>query len=119
MPACNLEREVDGSTAFFRICGKFDGACAWALAECLEREALAEVTLDFSQVDHFVDYGIAVLASAILSLPGKRVRLQDLRQHQERLFRYFGVDPSEAQSSHPPLPVSGDPLATPAAKEVA
>jgi len=32
MPACSLEREVNGSTAFFRISGNFDGACAWQLA---------------------------------------------------------------------------------------
>jgi hypothetical protein len=32
MPACSLEREVNGSTALFRISGNFDGACAWQLA---------------------------------------------------------------------------------------
>ena len=32
MPACSLEREVNGSTALFRISGKFDGKCAWQLA---------------------------------------------------------------------------------------
>jgi anti-anti-sigma regulatory factor len=119
MPACTFEREVDGSTATFRICGAFDGACAWALADRLEKEAIAEIALDFSQVDHFADYAIAVLASAILSLPDKRVRLQDLRQHQERLFRYFGVDPSEPARNRlgPPLP--SEALAPAATKEVA
>jgi len=28
MPACSLEREVNGSTALIRISGKFDGPCA-------------------------------------------------------------------------------------------
>jgi len=46
MPACSLEREVNGSTAFFRISGKFDGACAWQLAGRLEQEPLSEVVVD-------------------------------------------------------------------------
>jgi anti-anti-sigma regulatory factor len=118
MPACTLGREVDGSTAIFRISGRFDGACAWDLASRLERDALSELVVDFSQVDQFVDYGIAVLASAIMSLPQKRIRLQDLRQHQERLFRYFGVDPQAArQRASPSLPLES--LAAVAAKEVA
>jgi len=90
MPACSLEREVDGSTAFFRISGTFDGAGAWELAGRLEKETLSEVVLDFSQVTQFVDYGVAVLASAAIAAP-RRIRLQGLRQHQERLFKYFGV----------------------------
>ena len=32
MPACGLEREMNSSTALFRISGNFDGACAWQLA---------------------------------------------------------------------------------------
>jgi anti-anti-sigma regulatory factor len=90
MPACTAEREVDGSTALFRISGKFDGACAWDLAVSLEREALSEVMVDFSRVTEFVDSGVAILASAISASP-KHIRLQGLRRHQERLFQYFGV----------------------------
>ena len=96
MPACSLEREVDGSTAFFRISGKFDGACAWDLATRLKNEPLCEVAVDFSQVNDFVDSGIAVLAGAMIASSEKRIRLQGLRQHQERLFKYFGVDPADA-----------------------
>jgi len=118
MPACTLEREVDGSTATFRISGRFDGACAWDLASRLEREPLFELVVDFSQVEQFVDYGVAVLSSAVLSLPQKRIRLQGLRQHQERVFKYFGVDP---ESSRPGIsarvPLSG--TSASAAKEVA
>jgi hypothetical protein len=94
MAACTLEREVKGSTAFFRISGKFDGACAWELAGLLEREALYEVVVDFSRVSEFVDYGIAVITSALISSSPKQVQLQGLRRHQERLFKYFGVDPA-------------------------
>ena len=118
MPACTLEREVDGSTAIFRVCGKFDGACAWDLVGRLEKDALPELTVDFSQVDQFADYAIAVLASAVLALPNKRVRLQGLRQHQERLFGYFGVEPSELRRGPSPL-LAADTLQAAAAKEVA
>lgn len=92
MPACSLDREVVGSTVTWRICGKFEGACAWELSSRIQTEPLGELTLDFSQCGDFVDYGIAVLANAILSLPEKCIHLEGLRQHQLRLFKYFGVD---------------------------
>jgi hypothetical protein len=95
MPACSVEREVIGSTAQFRITGKFEGACAWDLAGRIEREPLGEMALDFSQCGEFVDYGIAVLANALLGARGKVVHLHGLRQHQLRLFKYLGVDPDE------------------------
>jgi anti-anti-sigma regulatory factor len=92
MPACSLEREVNGSTALYRISGKFDGASASDLAGRLEREALSEAVVDFSQVDEFVDSGVAVIASALIATAQKRIHLRGLRQHQDRLFRYFGVE---------------------------
>jgi hypothetical protein len=90
--ACSLNREVIGSTAIYRIAGSFEGSCAWELCGRIEREPLSALVLDFSQVGDFVDYGIAVLANALLSMPQRTVELRGLRQHQERLFRYFGVD---------------------------
>jgi hypothetical protein len=90
--ACSLNREVIGSTAHYRIAGNFEGSCAWELCARIERDPLNELVLDFSQVADFVDHGIAVLANALLALPGKSVELRGLRQHQERLFKYFGVD---------------------------
>ncbi len=102
MPACSLEREVIGSTATWRICGKFEGACAWELSGRIQAEPLGELTLDFSQCAEFVDYGIAVLANAILSLSDKCIHLEGLRQHQLRLFKYFGVDPEELLRRSPP-----------------
>ena len=107
MPGCSLEREVDGSTARYTICGKFEGACAWDLAARVEKEPLQELLLDFSQCGEFVDYGIAVLAGALLSASGKRIHLRGLRQHQLRLFKYFGVDADDLSRRGPP----GDPPA--------
>jgi hypothetical protein len=102
MPGCSLEREVNGNTATYRISGRFEGACAWELARRLENEPLSEVRLDFSQVGDYVDYGIAVVANALLGLGQKRIHLHGIRQHQLRVFKYFGVDPD--QLAHRDLP---------------
>ncbi|MGZ6141892.1 MAG: STAS domain-containing protein [Myxococcales bacterium] len=101
-----------GSTARFRICGRFEGACAWDLAARIEKEPLGELRLDFSQCAEFVDYGIAVLASALLSIPDKVVHLEGLRQHHLRLFKYFGVDVDKIEHRPPhPAGFSDDDLA--------
>jgi hypothetical protein len=118
MPACSLEREVNGSTALYRISGNFEGSCAWELCGHLEREPLGDVVLDFSQVSEFVDYGVAMITGALVA-SRKRIELRGLRQHQERLFRYFGVDPAEL--ARPERAITGvlDPAPRGAAKEVA
>jgi len=100
MAACNLHREVNGSTALYRIAGRFEASCAFDLSERLEAEPLYEVVVDFSQVNEFVDSGVAVIAPALLN-SGHAIRLRGLRQHQERLFRYFGVDPQELPAALP------------------
>ena len=113
MPGCSLEREVVGSTARYSISGKFEGACAWDLSARIEKEPLQELLLDFSQCGEFVDYGIAVLAGALLSAGDKRIHLRGLRQHQLRLFKYFDVDPDELSRRG-----AGAPADPPAAAEV-
>jgi anti-anti-sigma regulatory factor len=115
MPGCTLTREVNGSTALYRIGGRFEAACAWDLSARLDQEPLRGVTIDFSRVTDFVDSAIAVLASS-LAASTHRVRLLGLRQHQERLFRYFGVEPAEPVEV-PSLPP--ELVAARAAKEVA
>jgi STAS domain-containing protein len=109
MPGCTLEREVIGTTALYRISGKFEGACAWELSGRLEREPLSSVVVDFAQVGEFVDYGIAVMANAVQSAD-KQIKLRGLRQHQERLFRYFGVDAAESPADGSDLPLQGTAL---------
>jgi anti-anti-sigma regulatory factor len=99
MPGCIVEREVVEGTAWYRISGRFEGACACDLAGRLERETMVEVMLDFSQVATFSDCGIAVVASAFQSLKQKSIGLRGLRQHQERVFRCFGVDPAARHRS--------------------
>lgn len=95
MPGCSVNREVVGTTARFVLNGRFEGASAWELSTRLDQELLPEIVIDFSQVNEFMDYGIAVVSNAILALPQKQVHMRGLRQHQERLFRYFGVDPEQ------------------------
>jgi hypothetical protein len=119
MPGCSLEREVNGSTAFYRIAGKFDGACAWELSGRLQQEVLAEIVVDFARVNEFVDYGIAVIASALSSSAHKRIQLSGLRHHQERLFKYFGVDPENPARRRPATPRLPEGSVAGVAKEVA
>lgn len=95
MPGCSVVREVRGCSAHYTLDGRFDGACAWELASRLSREPLGELVLDFSRVGDFVDYAIAVVANGLAGLEGKRVQLRGLRKHQERVFKYFGVDSQE------------------------
>ena len=78
-----------------RLDGTFDAAESWRLHETLSKiEPGTQVTLDFSQVQHFHDFAIALLAQDISSLEG-RVAARGLCQHQLRILRYFGVDVDE------------------------
>lgn len=116
MPGCCVEREVLGSTAWYRVTGKFEASCAFDLSRQLEKETLAEVVLDFSRTSDFVDYGVAVMSSALLSMPHRAIHLRGLRQHQLRLFKYFGVEPDDLlrravlapKSAPPPAPASSE-----------
>lgn len=98
MSACIMTRSVGASQARLSLAGRFDGASAFELASRIENEPLVDVIVDFSQVTEFVDYGIAVLASAVQASAGKHVSLCGLRTHQRRLLEYFGVH--EADAAH-------------------
>ena len=117
MPTCSLEREVKGNAAFYWISGKFDGSCAWELSGRLQNEPFSQVVVDFSQATDFLDCSVGVIAATLLT-SRKRIQFRGLRQHQERLFGYFGVDPAFLRA---PAPMSGLPpsAAGAAAKEVA
>lgn len=92
MPACTVNREAHGDTSTYIVSGRVEGACAWELAARLAEERLPRAVLDFSRCHEFQDYAIAVLAQAVTGLPGLDVQLRGLRQHQERVFKCFGVD---------------------------
>ena len=95
MPVCSVIREARGDTATYVVSGRFEGVCAWELATRLSQERLPRAVLDFSRCHEFHDYGIAVLSQALLGIDGLRVQLRGLRQHQERVFKCFGVDVGE------------------------
>lgn len=90
MSGCKVSRAERAGRAVYELSGRLDGASAWELRHRLEQERASDVLLDFSQVDDFADYGVAVLAQA-LDGP-RRPRLIGLRLHTVRLFGYFGVD---------------------------
>ena len=80
------------------IDGTFDAIAAWEVRRRLR--ALppdAQVVLDFTRVKEFLDLGVAVVAPGLLEHEHPRVTLRGLRQHQQRMFRYFGVDLDSAR----------------------
>jgi hypothetical protein len=108
MPAWTVIREARSDTATYVLSGRFEGVSAWELAARLTEERLPRAVLDFSRCQEFQDYAVAVLSQALLGLVGLRVQLRGLRQHQERVFKCFGVDAAEL--SHPGEPPRLDPV---------
>jgi anti-anti-sigma regulatory factor len=92
MPGCSIQRETDGDRTVIRVAGVFDRASALELRDSLEREPAHELVLDFSLVREFADLGVATLAHGLAGGAEHRLHLRGLRQHQLRMFRYFGLD---------------------------
>jgi len=106
MSPCTFVTEVDGARTVIRMLGGFDRSSALSLHERVAAESGPEVVLDFSLVGEFEDLGVATLAGLLSALAGRRrISLRGLRQHQLRLFRYFGIDAIAAE------PARGGPAA--------
>ncbi len=88
--SCRMERETQGGRTVIRLFGVFDEESASRLRECLDAEP-GDLVLDFSLVREFADLGVATLARNLADT-GRRLTLRGLRQHQLRIFRYFGLD---------------------------
>lgn len=87
------ERLQPGGEILIRVDGTFDAPAAWDVRGRLGAiPATTSVVIDFSQVREFNDLGVAVMASGLAPGQGPRVMVRGLRQHQHRMFRYFGVD---------------------------
>ena len=99
--SCTFVREVEGGRAVIRLSGVFDRVSAAELAERLEAERGGEVVLDFSLVREFADLGVAALAHELAG-GDRRLLMRGLRQHQLRIFRYFGVDVEALQATPTP-----------------
>jgi anti-anti-sigma regulatory factor len=95
---CTFVREAEGGRAVIRLVGVFDRASAVELTKRLESESAREVVLDFSLVREFADLGVAALAHGLEGIE-RRLLMRGLRQHQLRIFRYFGVDVEGLQSA--------------------
>ncbi len=91
MASCSFEREVERNRAIIRVSGSFDRSSAAELRARIERDPADEVVLDFSLVREFADLGVAALAHG-LAVQDRRLLVRGLRQHQLRIFRYFGLD---------------------------
>jgi STAS domain-containing protein len=83
-----------------QVDGTFDAVAAWDVRRRLrELPPSAHVVLDFTRVKEFLDLGVAVVAPGLLERGGPGVSVRGLRQHQHRMFRYFGVDVGAAVSA--------------------
>lgn len=83
-----------------QVDGTFDAVAAWNVRKRLrEVPSGVRVVLDFTRVKEFLDLGVAVVAPGLLDRDGPRVSVRGLRQHQHRMFRYFGVDVGAAASA--------------------
>jgi anti-anti-sigma regulatory factor len=103
---CIFQSEREGERTVIRLSGTFDRASAVELAERVEGERDREVILDFSLVREFADLGVATLAHGLASAE-RRLLMRGLRQHQLRIFRYFGVDVASFQADADPDPAVG------------
>jgi hypothetical protein len=89
-----------GAEVVIQVDGTFDAVAAWDLRKRLRAmPPEARVTLDFTRVREFLDLGVAVIAPSLLEREHPRVTLRGLRQHQHRMFRYFGIDVGVAQAA--------------------
>ncbi len=75
-----------------QISGVFDVRAAWKVEEVIERAPPDEVlTLDFTRVREYEEFGIAVLAQALKHRRTARVALRGLGEPEIRLLQSFGV----------------------------
>jgi anti-anti-sigma regulatory factor len=90
MPGCHFIREERGGRVTYTLSGKLDGADAWELRSRIEAERSGALSIDFSRVSEFADYGVAVLSQSFADT--RNLIVTGLRQHTLRVFRYFGLD---------------------------
>lgn len=84
--------EAPGSELMLRLAGDFEAADAWKVHETIQgAERGSHVVLDFSQVRHFEDFAIALIAPDLVGNPERRILIRGLGIHQRRILEYFGV----------------------------
>ena len=92
--------EVPGGELVLRLEGSFDAPDAGSVRQARRAAGRgASVVLDFSRVEHYQDFAIALVATDLTAPDGLRIRLRGLGQHQRRLLEYFGVRGTGADES--------------------
>jgi anti-anti-sigma regulatory factor len=100
MAQCDVIRELDDDKVVLKLFGCFDGQAAVDLRDRLFAERSDEVVLDFTFVREFHDLGVAILAHGIAGIDDDtHLLLRGLRNHQLRMFKYFGIDVEELTSA--------------------
>jgi hypothetical protein len=100
-----------GAEVLLRFEGNFEASDAGRVHEALASASPeGPVVLDFTQVRHFEDFAIALIAPDLMAPGRPRVRLRGLGLHQERLLEYFGVQRGRGGESAATSPRSVDDL---------
>ncbi|MGC3999639.1 MAG: STAS domain-containing protein [Anaeromyxobacter sp.] len=88
----DVTRGARGETVV-RIDGTFDAPAAARLSAWLgELPEATPLVIDFTRVRQLLDVGVAVVAPRLVAR--RAIQLVGLGRHQERLFRYLGLDTS-------------------------
>jgi anti-anti-sigma regulatory factor len=95
MAGLEIHQEENAGKVILRLEGTFDGTTALELRRSLDGLIAAEVVIDFSRVRQFRDLAVAVLSRG---LQNRSLRLRGLGEHQERMFRYFGLTTSRSSA---------------------
>ncbi len=96
MAGFELKREEVAGNVVLRLHGVLDGAAARELHQAMVSvDPRTDLIVDFSQVRDFCDYSVGVLTRTLSTRPA---RLRGLRQHQARMFEYFGIASENSQS---------------------
>lgn len=93
MAGLEIHQEERAGHLTLRLMGTLDGQTAILLRRSLEALGAREVVVDFAHLREFRDSAVGVLTHG---LTDRKVHLRGLAGHHQRMFRYFGVGPSEA-----------------------
>ena len=85
--------EPRGARTLVHVEGDVDAMVARQLRAMVTRcSPGSRLVLDFSHAHEVADYGLGLLARALVDAPPTSIALRGLSRHQERVLRYFGVD---------------------------
>ncbi len=83
--------EREGGELILLFQGEFAAQDARDIHRVLAAHRFGTVTLDFTRVQRFEDFAVALLAPYLVATGGRPARVRGLGQHQRRILEYFGV----------------------------